>query len=149
MMSGLHDGASPRAEPPVTMSDGTASWLRDHLQVIENRVLAEAESLAAAAGRETIEPSDVAAAAVRYAPGHPVPRTKRHGWLSQTLGNIPEITFVGAVLAVFFSVIWALRPNETAWADIIKLLAGTVVGSAGSGVAATHWRRGRGPGAPE
>ena len=40
------------------LSEGASSWLREHLGIIEERIITEANDLAKTAGRNEIEPAD-------------------------------------------------------------------------------------------
>ena len=46
-----------------TLSEGASSWLREHLNIIEERIFTEANELAKTAGRNELEPADIANAA--------------------------------------------------------------------------------------
>ena len=115
------------------LSAGAAAWLKEHLHVIESRILDEAETLARDESRDRIEPADIAAAAMQYAPGARFPVIEENPIRDIITASFSGMTLAAMLMAIMFSIIWALRPEETAWADIVKLLAGAIVGSAGAG----------------
>jgi hypothetical protein len=120
--------------PSRTLSEGASSWLREHLNIIEERIIAEAGELAKAAGRNEIEPVDVASAAMSYAPGTRFPTIDEESFGRRLVDSFSGITLLAAAMGLVFGIIGALRPAEPEWFDMVKLFAGAVVGSAGAHV---------------
>lgn len=117
-----------------TLSEGASSWLREHLTIIEERIITEAGELAKTAGRNEVDPADIANAAMNYAPGTRFPTADEKSFGRRLLDSFSGITLLAAMMGLIFAIIGALRPAEPEWFDMVKLFAGTVVGSSGAQV---------------
>jgi hypothetical protein len=129
-----------------TPDEALAAWLTAHLHVIEEKIRGQAKALADAEGRDKIEPRDISAASMRYAPGDPFPDKQPADSLSFTqriLLSISGVTLMSGLLAIVFGLIgaWQTRENNPQMAagafDIAKIFAGAIVGSTGAAIAST------------
>ena len=120
--------SSVRTSVPSSFTKGSASWLAEHLDDVRTKIIGEAESLAATEGRDQVRPTDIARATSKFAPGGPV----RGSWFAdRVLGSLSGVSVVAALLAVVFGAL-GVYTNQTAYFDLVKLFAGTVLGSAGA-----------------
>ena len=133
-----------RNNNPSELGQEASDWLKAHLEVIEGRIVNEAQARARDAQHRSIEPSDVSLAAMKYAPGRAFPED-RELTLGERIGmSISGITLISAVLAVLFGAMGAIQAGEgdaTAWYDIAKIFAGAVVGSTGAAAVASARKR--------
>jgi len=127
------------------LGTGVSVWLADHLKVIEAKIKEKAKATAEDENHDSVQPADIAAAAMLYAPGKEFPLAKGEAdlpfWRRMAL-SITGVTLVSAALAVAFGVIGyyigTKNPSAATGAfDIAKIFAGAVVGSTGASVAAT------------
>ena len=133
-------GVGPIEDISTRQTDGPSQWLRDHLNLIEEKVRTKAAELAARDGRENkVEPRDIAEAALLYAPGKPCPQSDTSPppfWRRMAL-SITGVTLVTAALAIAFGLIGYFAGKDAPGAfDIAKIFAGAVVGSTGATLAA-------------
>ena len=122
--------------------------LDTHLQQIREKIIREAE---ARAGDDTLSPMHLMTAAKLYAPGHILSLDTELPPQKQTLtekllDSLSGITIVAAILAILFGifgVIDTIYGGQTSqgWFDVVKILVGAVVGSAGVNVAVAATRR--------
>lgn len=132
---------TPMVTPPSTpgvpsMTQGSADWLGEHLDVVRRKIVDHAAGIAKQDNRQMIEPTDIAEAVKTFAPGLELPdRTYISRW-ARIFSWTPSVTTVSAVLAVVFAGIgvYALSKQKDASSlfDIAKLLAGAIVGAAGA-----------------
>lgn len=113
------------------LSSGGRNWLSEHLNSLELKIKDEARNIATNEGRETIEPKDISRAALKYAPGIQYPDVL--SFREKILSSISGVTIVSAILVVVFGIMGVWR-NDPNYLDIVKIFAGAIVGSTGTGV---------------
>ena len=118
---------------PPGFSNGSAIWLTEHLDEIRRKIVNRSIELASLADSKVVRPAEVARAASQFAPGGPV---RGSNWfVERVLSSLSGITVVAALLAVIFG--WlGIYTGQAVYFDIVKLFAGTVLGSAGASVVA-------------
>jgi hypothetical protein len=131
---------TPPAGPPQTggLSTGASEWLQEHLDLVRNKVVTEAEERAKRDNRSAVEPRDIAEAVKVFAPGENITADTSTGRMSypasileRVLSWTPSITTVSAVLAIVFGIIGWKSQSASAF-DIAKIFAGAVVGASGA-----------------
>ena len=122
----------------VELPRGAALFLDDHFASIRRKVVREADTIAKNDQRESVEPRDVSAALQRYAPGILFP--DEPSWSDRILSSISGITLISALLATIFGLIGVFSGSPI-YNDIVKLLAGAILGSTGAGAIATRRRK--------
>ena len=125
--------SSERGALPSKFTPGSALWLSEHLDEVRTKIVERALNLAAQSDSSTVRPAELAKAASYFAPGTPV---RGSGWFAdKILASLSGVTVVAAVLAIIFG--WlGVYTDQAVYFDIVKLFAGTVLGSAGAAVVA-------------
>jgi hypothetical protein len=119
------------------LSDGSWSWLDEHLESIRKEIIQEAKTLAEEDSSSEVLPKHVAQAAMRFAPGERFPAEM--GFWARIFASISGITIISAILAICFGVLTAIGKGD--YLDVVKIFAGAVVGSTGASVALAAKRR--------
>jgi hypothetical protein len=118
------------------LSEGARGFLQEHLNDIERLVIEEARAVARRDGRPTPSAMDIATAATGFTSRRRLQVERSHvGRAIEIIFNsISPVVLLSALLAVTFGLLGGLT-DLTGANDILKIFAGAIVGSAGSGIA--------------
>ena len=124
----------------MDQTEEATKWLDRHLGKIRHKIVADAEARATTDKAEKIDADHVVPAAMRFAPGSPIPIAAEPVSLGQSLLNVPGIIWISAILAIVFGVLQSQYTTSSSLGDIAKIFAGAIVGGIGAGVASAGRR---------
>lgn len=108
--------------------EGARRWLQEHFRMMAAHILGEAKELSKS-NKNIITLEHLTKATLKYAPGKPFPKETRFGL--RVIKSISGMTFIWMIMAVIFGILGMWKDGE-GYADIAKIFAGAIAGSAGN-----------------
>ena len=144
----MTEAADLRTQKDTKLDDDL--WLNEHLFEIREKIVARAKELLLDADYELTKAAALSEAAMEYAPGKRFPSEHTNSWRETILSQLSAVTLISALLAIVFGCIaFGISiaaeegepvPDVSGYIDLVKIFAGTVVGSTGAVAVASHAR---------